>query len=378
MTCSEAELSVLLELLYESAADQTRWPDFLYKLANITKATAAVLVVHDTECQHHSINMSVGVDPASTALYRQYFGERDEWWRRGQSVIRPGWVGTGDMLCPRPILHASEFYNDFLKRFDVSQICGAGLDVRAGYSANISITRSHRQSDFEEHEVALLRFLVPHLQRAVKLQDKIALLNAKIQIAECTIESTGVGTIFTALSGRVLLTNPMADSILKAGDGLVCRKSMLSAQVGRESRELCGLLHAACQTGAGKGLHPGGAMLISRVHSPHPLQILISPFHSSNVLIEMRPTAVLFVIDPDRNPLPNEELLRTLFNLTPAEVRICIRLLEGKSLNEAADSTAISINTAKTHLKSIFSKTGIARQSQLIALLVRLLPHKIS
>src|SRR4051794_17414710 len=104
MTCSDAELSVLLDLLYESAADQTRWPDFLSKVANTTKSAAAVLIVHDTGCQHHSINMSVGVDPASTALYHQYFGERDEWWRRGKHIFRSGWVGTGDLLCPRPTL----------------------------------------------------------------------------------------------------------------------------------------------------------------------------------------------------------------------------------------------------------------------------------
>src|SRR4029077_7500218 len=372
MTCSDTELSALIDLLYESAVDQTRWPDFLYKLANTMKATAAVLVVHDTECQQHCVNMSVGVDPASTILSRQYFGERDEWWRRGQHIIRPGWVGTGDLLCPRPVLRSSEFYNDFLRRFDATQICAAGLDVRTGYSANISLVRSHRQSDFEEHDVALLRFLLPHLQRAVKLHDRLALLSAKTQNAECTIDALGVGTIFIALSGRVLLTNSVANSILSAADGLVLRRGSLTAQVSWESRELCGLVHAACQTGSGRGFHPGGAMLISRVRSPHPLQVLISPFHSKNVLIEMRPTAVLFIIDPDRNPLLNEGLLHSLFNLTPAEVHLCMRLCEGESLSEAAEFNSISINTAKTHLKNIFSKTRTVRQSQLIALLVRL------
>jgi DNA-binding CsgD family transcriptional regulator len=378
MTCSDTELSVLLDLLYESAADQTRWPDFLLKLANTMKSRAAVLIVHDTECQHHSVNMSVGVDPDSTTLYQKYFGERDEWWRRGQHIIRSGWVGTGDLLCPRPILRSSEFYNDFLRRFDTTQICAAGLDVRPGYSANISVVRSHRQSDFEEHDVALLHFLVPHLQRAVKLHDRFSLLNAKTQNAECTINSLGIGVIFVALSGRVLLTNSAADRVLSAADGLVLRKDRLSAQVSWESTEFCRLLHAACRTGAGRGFHPGGEMLISRGHSPHPLHVLISPFHSKNVLIEMRPTAVLFVIDPDRSPLPNEGLLQALFKLTPAEVRLCIRLFEGKSLSEAAETTAVSINTAKTHLKNIFSKTGTARQSQLISLLARLLPHKTS
>ena len=42
MTISDTELSVLLD--HESAADQTRWPDFLLKLANAMKSTATVLM----------------------------------------------------------------------------------------------------------------------------------------------------------------------------------------------------------------------------------------------------------------------------------------------------------------------------------------------
>jgi DNA-binding CsgD family transcriptional regulator len=91
----------------------------------------------------------------------------------------------------------------------------------------------------------------------------------------------------------------------------------------------------------------------------------------------MRPTAVLFIIDPDRNPVPSEKLLQTLYHLTPAEIRVCTHLLEGKSLVDAAELVGISINTAKTHLKSAFSKTGTARQSQLIKLLAHSLPHEI-
>jgi DNA-binding CsgD family transcriptional regulator len=376
MNCSDATLSALLDLLYESATDQARWPDFLLKLTNTMKATTAVLVVHDAGRQFHNVNVSVGIDPASTILYQQYFGEKDEWWRRSQRILQSGWVGTGDMLCPRPILQASEFYNDFLRRFDTTQLCTAGIDIRPGYLANLSVLRSHRQSDFEEQDVSLLRFLLPHLRRAAKLHDRFALLNAKIDNAECTIDSLGVGTIFIAPAGRVMTTNSAAENILRAGDGLFVQKGILSARGSRESKELYGLLHSACQTGAGKGFHQGGAMLVSRLRSQHPLQILVCPFRAGNVLMEVCPSAIVFVIDPDRRPIPDEGSLHRLFNLTPMEARFCLRLLEGMSLSEAAEFSSISINTAKTHLKNIFSKTETTRQSQLVTLLARLLLQK--
>ena len=46
-------------------------------------------------------------------------------------------------------------------------------------------------------------------------------------------------------------------------------------------------------------------------------------------------------------------------------------LCEGKSLNDITAAYGISINTAKTHLKSILAKTGTSRQAQLVTVLLQ-------
>jgi hypothetical protein len=68
MACPDATLSALPDLLYESATDQSRWPDFLQELTTTMKETAALLIVHDTDRQYHNVNV---VDPLSTILCRQ-------------------------------------------------------------------------------------------------------------------------------------------------------------------------------------------------------------------------------------------------------------------------------------------------------------------
>jgi DNA-binding CsgD family transcriptional regulator len=60
------------------------------------------------------------------------------------------------------------------------------------------------------------------------------------------------------------------------------------------------------------------------------------------------------------------------FGLTPAEIRLTGALLESDSLARAADSLGISINTAKTQLASIFRRTGLRRQKELVQLAARL------
>ncbi len=51
------------------------------------------------------------------------------------------------------------------------------------------------------------------------------------------------------------------------------------------------------------------------------------------------------------------------------EAAIAAALASGRSIDEFAASQRISLNTARTHLKSIFAKTGTRRQAQLVALL---------
>ena len=70
--------------------------------------------------------------------------------------------------------------------------------------------------------------------------------------------------------------------------------------------------------------------------------------------------------------VPAEDLLRTLFGLTRAEIALTEKLANGQTLTEAAEAARISRETARTHLKSILRKTGTRRQSELTALLAGL------
>ena len=67
-----------------------------------------------------------------------------------------------------------------------------------------------------------------------------------------------------------------------------------------------------------------------------------------------------------RNGNSIEEVLESLYNLTPAEARVAAKLIEYPQLNIAAEALNISISTAKTHLKRIYRKTNTNRQSVLV------------
>jgi DNA-binding CsgD family transcriptional regulator len=60
----------------------------------------------------------------------------------------------------------------------------------------------------------------------------------------------------------------------------------------------------------------------------------------------------------------------THYGLTPAEARLAVTLVEGKTLEEAVQLLDITVHTARTQLRSVFAKTETHRQPELIALLL--------
>ena len=65
-----------------------------------------------------------------------------------------------------------------------------------------------------------------------------------------------------------------------------------------------------------------------------------------------------------------KDILANLFNLTPAEARLLQCLLEGTRPLDYAKRQGVSQNTVRNQLKSIFEKTEVRRQSDLVSLVL--------
>ncbi len=87
---------------------------------------------------------------------------------------------------------------------------------------------------------------------------------------------------------------------------------------------------------------------------------VVLPLEQSNP-----PRAVVILEQGDKDPELGRHLLK-LSGLTNSECRIAYHLLEGKSLNEIAAETDLSLSTVRSYLKAIFAKTSTHRQGQFI------------
>lgn len=96
------------------------------------------------------------------------------------------------------------------------------------------------------------------------------------------------------------------------------------------------------------------------------VRLLRSP---ADLRAEHAPVAAVYVSRPEAGRTVSAELVRELLGVTRAEAALAARLACGATIDEAASDLGIARATARTQLYSIFRKTGLHRQSELVSLI---------
>ena len=367
---SESLVLGLVGRIYDAAANPELWRLFLEEFADAIRGGSTQILFYDIAHSQGNLTATVRLDPWFKGRYDEYYGGLDCWGTHGRHLMTSGNVVTGQMLCPDSILDASEFYHDFLRPIDAfHQFCGF-IDKSETAVSLISTLRPQRAGPFGDDAVQLLRLLMPHLQRAIQLHQKIAGLQAKATSAADGLDYLPIGFLAVDSKGKVLVMNRRAEEILRLNDGLTLCAGGLAARRRDETTRLRAHIQRAMLTGSKRGLDPGGAMVVSRPSLRRPFQILVTPLpRAGSLLWPEQCAAGIFVADPEHHAAPSEEVLRQFFHLTPAEARLAGALMQGRSLDDAADDFDLSRNTVRSQLRSIFDKTATKRQGDLIRLL---------
>jgi len=362
------QVSDLVSKVYDAAARPNAWKTFLDSFATVSHASAAALFWHDKENRQYDIMALHGTPDEYVPLYTQHYGEVDEWITRGKGILRSGWVGTSQMLCPDAELVKTEFHSDFLRRFGLFHQFGGILTQDAGARSAITLLRPKRQGSFGAKDVRLLDILMPHLQRAMAIRRRLVDLEAQNHSLECALDLFPSGIIFVSAKMEVMRVNRSAQTLLNRKNGLLMRGKNLAAYARHESAQLQRAVVAAQTNGSCLGV--GGTVLISR-REARPLSIIIAPMAVSSPYVSIRAAASLFITDPEQDVHVSTQLLQQYFGLTPAEARIANLLVQGKSLATICDELSIRYSTVRAHLRSIFDKLGVRPQSELVSVLLR-------
>lgn len=262
---------------------------------------------------------------------------------------------------------ATAYYRDWCAPHDVFHVMAADIRTRDGGVYGFRVTRGEEAPPFSPRDREVGERLLPHIKRALNLQLSIHQDRKVISLYSRAMAQLMVGAVVLDQNSEVIECNPAATAILDMQDGLRIVGKHLEATYVNDNRKLQRLVKDALQHPQVSKMTLTEAVSISRPSGQVNWGVVVQSIPSDQWTEgKQRPSVAVFVRDAEGQAHPPVKLAQQLFQLTPAETGLAIQLANGLSLEEAAEALNIRRNTARAHLRSIFSKTGVRRQTELV------------
>ena len=352
----DPRFSDLLARLFAGIDAPQPWESFLEALAEWLEATFATLIIAAPGRGLPGTFITPGADPDHARMYLGNYFTDDPF----QNLPEGRVISFGEFIAGKPPgEHAA--YREYLVLAGGEQVLAVDLRFGGQFEARFRATRTSDRPDFTARERARFQELVPHMRIAVGLFEKLQFANAQHGVFRSATDGLGLALLVLDRQGRIVSSNLLAERILAEGEALRRAGDTVRFEATALKQKVAELLSSGSDAGG-----------VSRFRIPRPdhgdlvataRAIDLPAIHSGTGAL------ALFLARPENDRVLDPEAIRDLLGVTPAEARLCAELAHGHSLVEAARLLGIAHNTAKAQLRSVFAKTQVHRQSQLMNLL---------
>jgi len=361
-----ADYDRIVSALYDASLESRGWPNALEMLRALFQANYVTLILRSPDEGNLGLMIAVGVEGGDRVTYLPYGHDSTPF--VNQPVDK---VFTVDDLMTQAEWRRMPYFQHWCAPKDVFHVMGADISTPDGGKLRFRITRGEAAQNFDAVDRARCEALLPHLRRALHVHNLLDRSESMGALYSDAIGRLSVGTIVLDESGKVLEQNLIARELVAANDGLKLVGGRLEASYPSDNRELQQLIRNAFFRHAGSPPTLAQAMSVSRPSGQVSLGIVVEPVPSQEWAEgKGHPAAMVYIRDAAGKSLASTAAAKQLFNLTPAETALAMELANGLSLEEAAEALNIRRNTARAHLRSIFSKTGVRRQTELVRIML--------
>jgi DNA-binding CsgD family transcriptional regulator len=361
----------LIGMIYAASSDVTAWQAFLDAFVLAMRGQRGSLAFVTGQGEGSAIFRWSGWSDEDIRLYTERYVNGDPL-RTCLSGIPEGAIRTSHDYCPEHV--ESIAYREFYGPRGAHYGCGGAFFRSPGGLSIVTSVRREEDGCFGEQEIAILRPLMPHLRRAALLHAEFSSLRAKLATFTGHLDRYPYPFLLTDAEGLVIYANVAANEVTTAEDGLAIvegRLSMMPLKVNSAFRK------AVSEVAANHDIPP------RRLDAPRPsrkssyrLVLMPVPYSGAMPLGISYPAAAVLIIDSQAGPELDLSVLQEMFSLTPAEMRVTGKLTQGRSVEEIARETDVSVETVRTHVRRVLSKTATGRQGELISLVLRTAPFR--
>ncbi len=366
----QACLDTILGEIYEGITETPPWKSAIEQLRNVLDAAHVTLMLRPPSAESTGVMINAGdVNEEATASYETHFFAIDPFVGLPEGEV----ISAEDLLGKDKWLE-STMYKEYLSHLGIRHLLGADICTDDGIECRLRVTRSPEGKKFSPLDINLVKVILPHFKRSIQLHAKLDYLECERQLFTGTLNQMLLGIVSIDQHGNIIEMNPEAQRILDEKDGLAITSKGITASKRSENQDLQKLIQDAVAGGiTDSGPSVVEAMSITREFDRSRLGIVVRTVPMGEWSEgARRPAAVIFLRDPDYNSAePVQEVVQRVFGLTRMEAALAVHLARGYTLDEAAELLNVRRNTARTHLRSIFGKTGVSRQTMLVRLLLK-------
>ena len=359
----DSRWSDLLLDLHRAPLDGAAWNDFLEKLARALSADSASFILSPRTGEQLGAMFTSGGTPEGQRNYREQQYTLDPFVRLPKEKVI-----TIDEFVTTEVLLESEFYQKYLAPVNVRHVVGVDIALRS-FDARLRLSRSERLGDFSSTEKAVLEQLLPHVKLALEVLAKLATAETDRSFYAHALSRLAIGSIVVADDGRILEVSGIARTVMDQQDGLQDVNGHLALTTPRDTQRLREAIRAVASIRPDERQPLPTALRVERPSGRGDLGLVVQPA-PLGLGEAIEPRAIVLLSDPETSVSVSPETISALFGLTAAESAICVQLVNGATLDEAGLALGIKRNTVRAHLRSIFEKTGVDRQSRLVRLIL--------
>jgi DNA-binding CsgD family transcriptional regulator len=364
----DATVLRIIEALYDAALDETRWPDTLQQLTELTGSQGATFWVLDGSDEPRLPTFTyVNFDPAFVREYVEHMSPLDPTVQYLVHHPHEPIVHDGLVMSERDKdRHA---YFDWQRRFTDARFRMIGrVSPAPEVQAGVALHRTRKAGRYEPRDLERFKLLQRHLAQALTLGFRLGSLATFQQCTTELLDRHPAALLLLGEHGRIVYANERATALHRERDGVALSAGVLLANK-QDNERLRALVAAAISDVARPDA--GGAMRAHRPSGKRPYTILVSPLSRRYpALSALRPAVCVMILDADAQPVLSIGQLQSVLGLTVAEAHLAARLVTGEDLRSAARALGITYGTARTRLATIFHKTDTKRQAELMKVLL--------
>lgn len=357
---SSVNIDKVVDEIYQASVTPERWQNVLHRMAEICDAQGTVMFRSEAGAMRWMCS------PSICPAIRDWISSG--WVRRNArqrliAINEPRFLTDFDGFT-REELESDPFYSVFLRSHGLGWCVGTVLRTDAGADFVLSVEKAYAKGPVIQAAVDTLDQLRPHLERAVSLSTSIGRERARTVVN--VMQSIGIPAAALTPTAGLIVAN---DHFLRCAP---------SIQIGGANQ--VSFADSKAQAAFGEALAASNSRALTETRR----SIVVPRLGQSSMLIAhllsigraardifSDGTSILLITHLVEQMAPDPKLLANLFELTPTEARVAGLLVEGRSVKAIARMQGVATNTIRMQLKSVFNKTGVHRQAQLVSLLAQ-------